>query len=143
MSATITIQLSPQAIALSDKFKRQPQEFPRAVKHGMDKALAIVAGRIQEGRLTGVGPFAVALHRLGERSGQLKLRTHATPAQIVNEGNQAVVTGAIGSPVFYAAIHEFGGKKAPERAPFRTGIRENIRYITETIEKEVMTSLKA
>src|SRR5580765_1039132 len=115
MSATITIQLSPQAIALSEKFKRAPQEFTRAVKRGMDKSLQIVAGRIQEKRLTGRGPFPVVEHRLGERTGQLKLRTHATPAQIVNEGDQAVVTGAIGSPVFYAAIHEYGGKRAPER----------------------------
>src|SRR6185503_18398184 len=143
MSVAITIQLSPQAIAIADKYKRQPQEFPRAVKRGMDKALQIVAGRIQQNRLTGRGPYPVSMHRLGERTGQLKLRTHATPATISASGDQATVTGAIGSPVFYAAIHEFGGKRAPERAPFRTGIRENARYIAETIEREVVASLKS
>ncbi len=143
MSATITIQLSPSAIALSEKFKRAPQEFPQAIKRGMTRALAIVAGRIQEKRLTGHGPFPVTEHRLGERSGQLKLRTQSKPVQITSEGTQTVVEGGIGSSVFYAAIHEFGGKHAPERAPFRTGIRENIKYISGEIEKEIEKSLKA
>ena len=142
MSATITIQLSPSAIALADRFKAAPQQFPQAIKRGMNRALLIVSGRIQERRLTGRGPFPVSEHRLGERTRQLKLRTRSTPAQITSEGNQSVVTGAIGSSVFYASIHEFGGKHAPERAPFRTGIRENITYITEEIEREVLKSLK-
>ncbi len=143
MSATITIQLSPGAIALTEKFKRAPQEFPQAIKRGMTRALAIVSGRIQEKRLTGHGPFPVSEHRLGERTGQLKLRTQSKPVQITSEGTQTVVEGAIGSSVFYAAIHEFGGKRAPERAPFRTGIRENIIYISDEIEKEIEKSLKA
>src|SRR6266478_7003232 len=143
MSATITIQLSPSAIALADKFRASPHEFPQAIKRGMTGSLAIVAGRIQEKRLTGVGPFPVALHKLGERTRQLKLRTRSTPAQIVSEGTQTVVTGAIGSSVFYAAFHEFGTRRTPERAPFRTGIRENIEYISGEIEKELMTSLKS
>ncbi len=142
MSATITIQLSPNAIALSERFKRAPQEFPQAIRRGMTRALAIVSGRIQEKRLTGHGPFPVNEHRLGERTGQLKLRTQSKPVQITSEGTQTVVEGAIGSSVFYAVIHEFGGKHAPERAPFRTGIRENITYISDEIEKEVVKSLK-
>ncbi len=143
MSATITIQLSPNAIALTERFNRAPQEYPQAIKRGMTRALPIVAGRIQEKRLTGHGPFPVTEHRLGERSGQLKLRTQSKPVQITSEGNQTVVEGGIGSSVFYAAIHEFGGKHAPERAPFRTGIRENIKYISDEIEREVVKSLKA
>ncbi len=164
MSATIQIQLSQGAIALSEKFKRAPQEFPQAIKRGMTRALAIVSGRIQEKRLTGRGPFPVELHRLGERSGQLKLRTQSTPATVTSEGNQVVVEGAIGSSVKYAAIHEFGAVgirkshvrksksgtvkvaaavyQMPERAPFRTGIRENITYISGEIEKELMKELK-
>ena len=142
MSATITIQLSPSAIALADKFRAAPKQFPQAIKRGMTKALAIVSGRIQETRLTGHGPFPVALHRLGERTGQLKLRTRATEAQIISEGGQTTVTGAIGSSASYAAYQEFGTKTLPERAPFRTGIRENLAYISETIEKEIVSSLK-
>ncbi len=142
MSATIQIQLSPQAIAITNKFKSAPQEFPQAIKRGMTRALAIVSGRIQERRLTGHGPFPATEHRLGERSGQLKLRTHATPATVKSTGNQVVVEGAIGSSVFYAAFNEFGTRKTPERAPFRTGIRENAKYISEEIEREVVKSLK-
>ena len=142
MSVAITIQLSPQAIALAEKYKRAPQEFPQAIKRGMTRALAIVSGRIQEKRLTGHGPFPVVEHRLGERTGQLKLRTRSTPAQIVATGNNVEVTGAIGSSVRYAAFNEFGTRKTPERAPFRTGIRENVQYITDEIQKEIETSLK-
>ena len=142
MSVAITIQLSPQAVAIANKWKGAPHEFPQSIKRGMTRALQVTSGRIQLKRLTGKGPFPVAEHRLGERTGQLKLRTRATPAQIKSEGNQAVVEGAIGSSVFYAAIHEFGGKRAPERAPFRTGIRENAKYIAGEIEREVIKSLK-
>jgi hypothetical protein len=142
MSVAITIQLSPGAIAIANKFRAAPQQFPQAIRRGMNHALQIVAGRIQEKRLTGRGPFPVALHRLGERTGQLKLRTHATDSKIVTSGDNVTVIGAIGSPVFYAAYQEFGTRKLPERAPFRTGIRENARYISETIEKEIVTSLK-
>ncbi len=142
MSATIIIQLSPSAIALSERFKRAPQEFPRAIQRGMTRALQITAGRIQEKRLTGHGPFPVSEHRLGERTDQLKLRTQSKPVQIKSEGNQVVVEGAIGSSVFYAAFNEFGTRKTPERAPFRTGIRENAKYISEEIEREVVKSLK-
>ncbi len=142
MSATITIQLSPNAIALTEKFKRSPQEFPQAIKRGMTRALAVVSGRIQEKRLTGHGPFPVTDHRLGERTGQLKLRTQSTPATVTTEGNESVITGSIGSSVFYAAFNEFGTRKTPERAPFRTGIQENITYISGEIEKEIEKSLK-
>ncbi len=142
MSATITIQLSPSAIALADKFRNAPQEFPQAIKRGMTRALSVVSGRIQETRLTGHGPFPVLEHRLGERTGQLKLRTQSTPATVTSEGNQAVVEGAIGSSVFYAAFNEFGTRKTPERAPFRTGIRGNAQYIADEIGKEVVKSFQ-
>jgi len=142
MSATITMQLSPKAIAIADKFRAAPKEFPQAIKRGMNRALAITSGRIQERRLTGHGPFPVAEHRLGERTGQLKLRTRSTEAQIISEGDQVTVTGAIGSSVFYAAFQEFGTKTLPERAPFRTGIQENVTYISGEIEKELIKSLQ-
>jgi len=142
MSATITIQLSPSAIALSNKFRDSPREFPQAIKRGMTRSLAIVAGRIQERRLTGHGPFPVLEHRLGERTGQLKLRTRSTEAKVESEGNQTIVTAAIGSSVKYAAYQEFGTKRTPERAPFRTGIAENVQYISDEIGKEITKSLK-
>jgi len=140
MSATITIQLSPGALTLTEKFRNAPETFPQAIKRGMDKALAITAGRIQEQRLTGKGPFPVELHRLGERTGQLKLRTRSTAAVITTTGGNAEVTGAIGSSVKYAEYQEFGTKTLPERAPFRTGIKDNADYIAGTIQKEIETS---
>ncbi len=148
MSAAITIQLSPNAIALSEKFKRAPQEFPQAIRRGMTRALEITAGRIKETRLIGRGPFPATEHRLGQRTGQLELRTQSKPPEITSEGEHAVITGAIGTSArnkgfSYPLLHEFGGKFAPERAPFRTGIRENLAYISGEIEKEIMTSLKA
>ena len=142
MTVAITIQLSPQAITVANKWRGAPQEIPRAIQRGMNRALLIVAGRIQVRRLTGHGPFPVIEHRLGERTGQLKLRTRSTPATITSTGTQTVVTGAIGSSVKYAAYQEYGTKTLPARAPFRTGIKENARYITDEISKEVVTTLK-
>lgn len=141
MSATITIQLSPEAVALSQRFKEMPQEFHKAIQRGMNKALQIVSGRIVERRLSGIGPFPAEEHRLGQVTQRLARSTRATPARIERTDETATITGAIGSDVFYARIHEFGGKRAPERAPFRTGIGENIEYITEEIEKEIQTTL--
>jgi len=142
MSVAITIQFSPGSIVLTEKFQRMPEEFPRAIKRGMDKALAIAAGRIQEQRLTGKGPFPPSEHRLGERTGQLKLRTRSTAAVISSAGGVATVTGAIGSPVIYAPVHEFGSPKRniPERAPFRTGIQDNLTYIESEIQKELVAT---
>ena len=165
MSATIRIELSPGAIALIEKFRAMPSEFPQAIKRGMDLALQIVSGRIQEKRLSGVGPFATEEHRLGQVTGQLSLRTRATESTVISEGEQITVEGAIGSSVKYAAIHEFGGvitpksaktlaftigdkkvftKKVvvPERAPFRTGITENVDYIGRAIERELVATLE-
>ncbi len=148
MSATITIQLSPQAIALSEKFKRAPQEFPQAIKRGMTRALEITAGRIKETRLIGRGPFPATDHRLGQRTGQLELRTQSRSVVITTEGDHTVISGAIGTSArnkgfSYPLLHEFGGKFAPKRAPFRTGIRENMDYIASQIEAEIVKSLKA
>lgn len=142
MSVAITITLSPGAIAIANKWRGAPIEFPRAIQRGMNRSLQIVSGRIQERRLSGRGPFPVVEHRLGERTTQLKLRTRATPAQIKSTGDAVEVVGAIGSSVKYAAYHEFGTRKTPERAPFRTGIKENARYIGQEIEKEIVKSLK-
>ena len=142
MSVAIQIQLPPESVAMVQRFKAMPQEFPRAIKRGMDKALLIVSGRIIERRLSGKGPFPVEEHRLGQVTQRLARSTRSTPATIDSTGETVQVTGAIGSDVFYAKIHEFGGKKAPERAPFRTGINENVEYITEQIQKEITATFE-
>jgi hypothetical protein len=142
MNAVILVQPSASAVALANKWKGAPEEVPQAIKRGMDRALTVTAGTIQLTHLTGKGPFPVTEHRLGERTGQLKLRTRSTAAQITSMGNTVIIEGAIGSSVSYAAYNEFGTRKTPERAPFRTGIKENIGYISDTITKEIMTSLQ-
>ena len=138
MSAvTIQITLAPGSHAYIQRFKDMPQELPRAIKRGMDRALPIVVGRIVERRLSGKGPYSPSLHQLGEKTGRLRRSVRAEPAVI--SGNR--VTGAIGSDVIYAPVHEFGNAKMPERAPVRTGINENANYITEQIGVEIEETL--
>ena len=159
MSAvTITITLPPASQAFIQRFADMPQELPRAIKRGMDRALQVVAGRIVAERLSGKGPFPPALHQLGEKTGRLRRSVRAEPAVI--SGND--VTGAIGSNVVYASAHEFGfhgivnvknprgdalktftrQMNIPERAPFRTGINENTDYIATEILIEIEETLK-
>jgi hypothetical protein len=139
MSAvTITITLPPESQAFIQRFAQMPEELPRAIKRGMDRALPVVASRIVQRRLSGKGPFSPALHQLGERTARLRRSVRAEPAVI--RGND--VTAAIGSNVIYAAVHEFGGTKTPERAPFRTGINENADYIAKEIGAEIEATLK-
>jgi hypothetical protein len=150
---------------LIEKFRGAPAEIPQAIKRGMDKALEIVTGRIQEKRLSGVGPFPVEEHRLGQVTQQLWRSTRATPSQVTSTGQAIEVTGKIGASVIYAAVHEFGflgevtvkeytrkGRSVKsfqrrmnirERAPFRTGINENLDYIGEQIETSMAAALKA
>jgi hypothetical protein len=165
MSATIAVQLSPDALELIDKFKGAPQQISQAIKRGMDRSLEVVTGRIQDKRLSGVGPFPVEEHRLGQVTQQLWRSTRATPSTVESSGVQTVVTGKIGASVIYAEVHEFGFQgvvsvktfirkgrsvKAHQRrmnirarAPFQTGIGENLDYISGEIEKELVTTLKA
>ena len=152
MSAvTITIELPPESQALIRNFDKLPDELPKAIKRGMDRALSVVRGRIQEKRLSGKGPYPPSQHRLGEVTGQLRGSAREEPAVIA--GN--TVTGAIGTPVIYGAVHEFGFSGAvrgkgggsrrmnlPERAPFRTGITENQDYIAGEITAEIDKSLE-
>jgi hypothetical protein len=152
MSAvTIKIELPPESQALIKNFQKMPEELPKAIKRGMDRSLQVVAGRIVENRLSGKGPYPPSLHRLGEVTGQLRRSVRAEPAVIAG----SEVTGAIGTPVIYGAVHEFGfqgtvrgkgGKprqmNMPERAPFRTGITENTDYIVGEISSEINKSLE-
>jgi hypothetical protein len=146
---TIKIELPPESQALIKKFQQMPEEFPKAVKRGMDFALSIVRGRIQANRLSGKGPYPPDEHRLGFGPGKGHLARSLREEPAVIRGS--TVTGAIGSSVFYAKIHEFGvryttrtGKAAemPERAPVRTGISENAEFIAGEISKEIADTFK-
>jgi phage gpG-like protein len=139
MSVEIQVQFPPASQAIIKDL--DPIKTVEAIKRGMTRALEVTAGRIQEHRLSGRGPFPPALHRLGQVTQQLTRSTRATPAKIQPN---ATVVGAIGSSVIYAAVHEFGSrrKNIPARAPFQTGIRENLNYIVQEMEKEILKTLQ-
>jgi hypothetical protein len=148
------IDLPPATQASIKKIDGAAAAIPQAIARGMSKSLEVVRGRIQSNRLIGKGPFPVGEHRLGQVTQQLWRSARATPAVV--KGTEIV--GAIGSPVIYAAVHEFGfhgavqvrSKKGntfvrqmdmPERAPFRTEIGQNLEYISGEIGKEVEDTL--
>jgi hypothetical protein len=148
---TIKIKLPPESVALIKKFQDMPAELPRAIKRGMDTALSIVRGRIQQNRLSGKGPYPPSEHRLGIVTQQLQRSLREEPAVIAG----GTVTGAIGTPVVYGAVHEFGfsgtvrGRggasrkmEMPERAPVRTGINENADFIAGEISKAIADNFK-
>ena len=105
MSAQTTIQLTPEAEKILRDLREMPQWMVEAVAQGMDKANAMTVSHIQQARLTGIGPFPVAEHRLGVRSGRLHEALWASKATVIGTN----VESAIGDNVKYAAIHEFGG----------------------------------
>jgi hypothetical protein len=75
-----------------------------AVVHGMNRGTMLIEGEVIAERLTGKGPFAVALHKLGVRSGRLRQSVNHTAAQVDGE----IVSTEIGSNVSYARTHELG-----------------------------------
>lgn len=150
MSTKITITLPAETLAKIQKLEALPDDLPVAIKRGMDYALSIVRGRIQQTRLSGKGPYPPEAHQLGIVTQQFQRSLREEPAVIA--GN--TITGSIGSPVFYGALHEYGwsgtvvrGKglpykmTIPERAPVRTGVEENADFIAEQIGASVDTLL--
>jgi hypothetical protein len=154
MSTVIRVEIPDDTQRKIDKFQHLSGFVPVAIKRGMDYALSIVRGRIQRDRLSGKGPFPPDEHRLGIVSQQLQRSLREEPATI--DGN--TVTGTIGSPVFYGALHEYGwsgtvvrGQPAlpgfskivggvtsyhmtiPERRPVGTGLEENADFIVGEI----------
>jgi hypothetical protein len=147
----VEIRIPPETQSKIAKLAALPDEIPKAIKRGMDYSLSIVRGRIQNQRLGGKGPYPPAEHRLGIVTQQLQRSLREEPA-VITGGN--TVTGSIGSPVFYGALHEYGwtgtvvrgqGKpyvmKIPERAPVRTGVTENADFIQSSIVDEIDKSL--
>jgi phage gpG-like protein len=164
MSAIITVELTPSAKALIERWHTMPQQAVEAIRSSMTKSLEIVTGRIQEKRLSGKGPFPVEEHRLGQVTQQLTRSTRSTPATVTTAGTVSEIQGSIGASVRYGAVHEFGflgevqvkayrrkGRSVKAftrrmniraRAPFQTGINENRDYIAGEIEKSLVTTLE-
>jgi phage gpG-like protein len=103
-SHAYTIELSGDALAVLPKIADRPG-LARALARAMDQQNLSTVSHIQQARLSGVGPFPPAQGRLGVRS-QL-LRSSLRPSKAVISGD--AIASAIGTPVKYAALHEFGG----------------------------------
>ncbi len=112
---TASIQVPPNLDAALRGLK--PDVMVGAVRRGMDRGTQLVVSQIIRTRLTGKGPFPVAAHQLGVRSGRLRKSLRGTKAEV--SGN--TITSMIGSKVGHAAAHEFGFKgKVPVKSHQRT-----------------------
>ena len=113
LSASLTIPPNLDAALRGLK----PDVMLSAIRRGMDRGARQVTDQVIRTRLTGQGPFAISAHQLGVRSGRLRRSLRATPATV----SGGTITAQIGSPVKYAAAHEFGFKgKVPVKAHQRT-----------------------
>lgn len=101
---TITIEMPPESRALVAQLAHLPEATRAAIVRGMDKAGALVTGRIQAERLTGEGPFPVAQGRLGVVSGRLRGSVRWTRTTAFG----TTFRQTIGTNVRYAGVHEFG-----------------------------------
>lgn len=98
----------------------KPDVMVGAVRRGMDRGTQLVTDRIRRTRLSGQGPFAIADHRLGVKSGRLRKALQWTKGSV----SGLEVTTAIGAVVKYAAAHEFGFTgKVPVKAHQRTATK--------------------
>jgi len=105
-AAVIQIELTPGSLAFLKRFETLPAEVLEGIRRGMDKVLDYTVSDIKEKRLSGKGPYPVAEGRLGQVSSQYFESLRTSPPRIIDENT---VTGAIGTRVKYARIHEYGG----------------------------------
>ena len=104
MNLETTIQITPDLSSALAGLK--PEPMLKAVALGMKRGTLMIAAEIQKTRLSGKGPFAPSLKKLGVDTGRLRQSVRGTAPQI----NGTTVTTSIGSNVSYAAAHEFGFK---------------------------------
>jgi hypothetical protein len=165
------VKVSPDLDAALRGLKRA--DMLGAVVHGMNRGVKLIEGKVIQTRLTGRGPFAVALHKLGVVTGRLRQSVNSRLARI--EGEEVI--SEIGSNVSYARTHELGFKgnapvkahsrritaafgkalkaplsvsvkahqrsvNVPARAPFITGITENLPLMQREIERELLKQMR-
>jgi phage gpG-like protein len=99
-----TITASPNLASALKALK--PEATLRAIVKGMKRGTMLITAAVQKERLTGKGPFAPSLQRLGVVTGRLRQSVRGTDPQL----SGSTVTTSIGSNVKYAAAHEFGFK---------------------------------
>lgn len=145
MSAETIIQMKPDLGAVLPGLK--PDVLRRAIARGMNRGTLVIAGKIQTQRLSGKGPFPVAQHKLGVKTGTLRKSVRPTLAQ--TRGDEVVTS--IGSAVRYAAVHEFGFTgtvpvKAHEvtmKKLFGRKLKEPLRFSRLAHQRKVNTPARA
>jgi phage gpG-like protein len=106
VSASLTIQFTPQAEAALARVKAIPQKALKGIARGMDKANPNTAGVIQKNFLNFPREGPTQPTGLRHKTGHLFRSVRASKAVITGES----VLSAIGSNVSYAGVHEFGFK---------------------------------
>jgi len=105
----LKIQLTPEAQATLRAVQRLPQTALVEIAKAMDRQNVATVFHIQREYLSfpkDQPPVEMGLRHV---SGRLKNSIHPSKAEVSGQS----VTGAIGSNVVYAAIHEFGGHTSP------------------------------
>jgi phage gpG-like protein len=101
----IRITLNETASAL---LARATAEMLPSVMRGLratfDRENELTGAHIKQNRATGLGPFPVAEHRLGVKTGRYRRSIRRSKAVVT--GN--ILVASIGSNVEYAGVHEFG-----------------------------------
>jgi phage gpG-like protein len=120
----INMEFGPEAKLFIEKLQAFPEVLMPAMRRGIVEGAELAAGRIQQQRLTGAGPFPVEDHALGVVSGRLRQSVRVAAGNI--EGN--MVTASIGSNVRYAAVHEFGYEGEVRVKPFFRKYRGRDRH---------------
>jgi phage gpG-like protein len=119
----INVQLTPETVAVIERLETAPARTIEAAARGLNRVRSAVVTNIQRDRLSGQGPYAVEMHRLGQKSGNLRTQTYSTEA--VATGLTAMMQ--IGAPPFYAGIHEFGGTFTRTSKPGKVRLAEDRR----------------
>jgi phage gpG-like protein len=95
----LQVQLSDEARAILQRFETMPAQIGVALAHELDHQNELTIGYAQKNKLS-----ASSSTTLGVRTGLLRRSLRRNDA-VVN-GN--LITGAIGSNVEYAGVHEYG-----------------------------------
>jgi len=104
MSATITMQFTPEAEKALAGLKQIPQRALQGIARGMDRSNQLTVGVIQKNFLNFPKGGPTSPIGLRHQSGHLKRSLRASKAVIHGDA----VTSAIGSNVKYAGVHELG-----------------------------------
>lgn len=98
-SPVVTIELTPQAKALLARAQGAPERVLQALRTELDRQNELTIGYAQKNKLSGPRP-----EKLGVVTSRLRNSLRRNDATI----SGTTITGAIGSNVKYAAVHEYG-----------------------------------